>query len=204
MTLTVVFLDNVDSFTYNLVDEFAKRGADVAVVRNDGPAEPVLALATRSGGPRLLVVSPGPGNPSGAGCCLEVVRGALGQVPLFGVCLGHQALVEALGGTVDRAPAPIHGKATIVRHSGVGPFAGLPNPLPVGRYHSLAASVLPEELEPIATTDGGSSAGPPIVMAVAHRTLPAIGVQFHPESVLTPDGGRLIENVIQWARDVGR
>lgn len=194
--LTVVFLDNVDSFTYNLVDEFARRGAAVVVYRNDVPAERVLEAATAAG-PRLLVVSPGPGTPSGAGSCLEVVAGALGRVPLFGVCLGHQALVQALGGTVERAPVPVHGKASWIRHRPSPLFEGLPNPMPVGRYHSLVATRLPAELEAIAETDG-------LVMAASHRRLPAFGVQFHPESVLTASGGRLIDNVIQWAADAAQ
>jgi anthranilate synthase component 2 len=194
--LTVVFLDNVDSFTYNLVDEFARRGAAVVVYRNDVPAERVLEAATAAG-PRLLVVSPGPGAPSGAGSCLEVVAGALGRVPLFGVCLGHQALVQALGGTVERAPAPVHGKASWVRHRPSPLFEGVPNPMPVGRYHSLIATQLPADLEAIALADG-------LVMAASHRRLPALGVQFHPESVLTASGGQLIDNVIRWATDAAQ
>jgi anthranilate synthase component 2 len=189
--LTVVFLDNVDSFTYNLVDEFAKRGAKVRVFRNDVAAEQVVAAAGDRG-PRLLVISPGPGTPDRAGSCLEVVTLALGRVPLFGVCLGHQALVQALGGSVGRAPAPVHGKASSVHHRSETPFEELPNPMPAGRYHSLVATALPAELEPIAEGDG-------VVMAVRHRTHPALGVQVHPESVLTLTGGRLIDNVIRWA-----
>ena len=194
--LTVVFLDNVDSFTYNLVDEFARRGAEVLVYRNDVPAERVLEAATAAG-PRLLVVSPGPGAPSCAGSCLEVVARALGRVPLFGVCLGHQALVQVLGGTVERAPAPVHGKASWVHHRPSPLFAGVPNPMPVGRYHSLIATRLPADLEAIALADG-------LVMAASHRRLPAFGVQFHPESVLTASGGQLIDNVIRWATDAAQ
>jgi anthranilate synthase component II len=194
--LQVVFLDNVDSFTYNLVDEFARRGSSVAVFRNDVPPERVLAAAAGSG-PRLLVVSPGPGTPSAAGSCLEVVRGALGAVPLFGVCLGHQALVQALGGTVERAPVAVHGKASWIRHRPSPLFDGLPNPMPVGRYHSLVAGRIPPVLESIADADG-------LVMAASHRAVPALSVQFHPESVLTASGGRLIDNVIRWASDASQ
>lgn len=191
--LSVTFLDNVDSFTYNLVDEFARRGATVRVFRNDVPAESIVAAATAGPGSRLLVVSPGPGTPAEAGSCLAAVRGALGRVPVFGVCLGHQALVEAAGGVVGRAPAPVHGKAARIRHDGGAPFEGLGSPLPVGRYHSLAAGTVPDDLEVAAEVDG-------VVMAVRHRRVKAIGVQFHPESVLTPGGGTMIDNLIRWAR----
>jgi anthranilate synthase component 2 len=194
--MTVVFLDNFDSFTYNLVDEFARRGADVVVFRNDVAAEPIVAAAT-GGGPRLLVISPGPGTPDAAGSCLDVVRQALGRVPLFGVCLGHQALVRALGGTVGRAPAAVHGKASLIRHRPSPLFEGVPNPLPVGRYHSLVATDLPAELESIAEADG-------LVMAASHRRAPALGVQFHPESVLTVAGGSMIDNVMRWAAHAGQ
>jgi anthranilate synthase component 2 len=194
--MTVVFLDNFDSFTYNLVDEFARRGAHVVVFRNDVPVEHVVAAAT-AGGPRLLVISPGPGTPDAAGSCLDVVRQALGRVPVFGVCLGHQALVRALGGTVGRAPAAVHGKASLIRHRPSPLFEGIPNPLPVGRYHSLVATDLPPDLEPIAEADG-------LVMAASHRRAPALGVQFHPESVLTVAGGPMIDNVIRWAAHAGQ
>jgi anthranilate synthase/aminodeoxychorismate synthase-like glutamine amidotransferase len=192
----VTLLDNVDSFSYNLVDEFARRGASVEVFRNDAPAAPILARATAPG-PRLLVISPGPGAPAAAGCCLEVIRAAIGRVPTVGVCLGHQALVEALGGKVARAAAPLHGKATPITHDGSSPFDGLPSPMPVGRYHSLAAIRVPPDLEVAAEGEG-------VVMAVRHRTAPAVGIQFHPESVLTPGGGRLIDNLIRWATDASR
>lgn len=191
--LRVTLLDNVDSFTFNLVDEFARRGADVTVFRNDRPPAEILAHAAAPG-PRLLVVSPGPGDPHSAGSAIPVIAGALGRVPVFGVCLGHQALVAALGGIVALAPAPLHGRATLLRHAGRGIFAGLPDPMPVARYHSLAAAALPDRLDPIAESDG-------VVMAVSHRDLAAIGVQFHPESVLTPHGGRLIDHVMTWAHD---
>jgi anthranilate synthase/aminodeoxychorismate synthase-like glutamine amidotransferase len=202
--LRVVFLDNVDSFTYNLVDEFARRGAAVEVHRNDRPAAEVVRRAvggtgTSPGGrqdgttgPTLVVVSPGPGTPRDAGSCLDVVRGCAGRVPLFGVCLGHQAIVEAFGGRVERAPAILHGKASLVTHRGGPLFDGLPSPVPVGRYHSLCATDVPADLEVTAESDG-------IVMAVAHRRWAILGVQFHPESILTPQGGRLIANVMRWA-----
>jgi anthranilate synthase component 2 len=192
--LRLVFIDNFDSFTWNLVDEFARRGAEVEVWRNTVAAEHALARAnTRT--PSLLVLSPGPGAPADAGCCIDLVRlAAADRVPLLGVCLGHQAMVEAFGGVVASAGEVVHGKTSKVRHEGGLLFDGVPSPFPVGRYHSLAASVLPDVLAPIAGT--GS-----VVMAVAHRTAPQFGVQFHPESILTPEGGRIIENVIRWATD---
>ena len=195
--LRVVFLDNVDSFTYNLVDEFARRGHDVVVHRNDRPADTVLADALREGPPALLAISPGPGTPARAGSSLEVVRRAAGRVPIFGICLGHQAIVEAFGGEVGPAPEPVHGKASPMTHSGGPWFEGLPSPVPVARYHSLAAHRVPPVLEVVAAAGD-------VVMAVAHRAVPAFGVQFHPESVLTPAGGRLLDNVIGWARHAGR
>jgi anthranilate synthase component II len=192
--LRLVFIDNFDSFTWNLVDEFARRGAEVEVWRNTVAAAHALERA-RTRTPSLLVLSPGPGAPAEAGCCIDLVRlAAAERVPLLGVCLGHQAMVEAFGGVVGPAGEVVHGKTSRVRHQGGALFDGVPSPFPVGRYHSLAASVLPESLAPIAGTDR-------VVMAVAHRTAPQFGVQFHPESILTPEGGRIIENVIRWAID---
>jgi anthranilate synthase/aminodeoxychorismate synthase-like glutamine amidotransferase len=191
--LRLVFVDNFDSFTWNLVDEFARRGAAVEVWRNTLPARHLLARAGER--PSLLVLSPGPGAPREAGCCIELIRlAAEHRVPLFGVCLGHQAMVEAFGGVVGPAPEIVHGKTSRVRHEGGVLFDGVPSPFSVGRYHSLAATAVPECLEPIAGTDH-------VVMAVAHRTAPQFGVQFHPESILTPEGGRIIDNVIRWAID---
>jgi anthranilate synthase component 2 len=193
--LRLVFVDNFDSFTWNLVDEFARRGAAVEVWRNTLPARHLLARAGQR--PSLLVLSPGPGAPRDAGCCIELIRLAADhRVPLVGVCLGHQAMVEAFGGVVAPAPEIVHGKTSRVRHQGGVLFDGVPTPFPVGRYHSLAATALPECLETIAATDQ-------VVMAVAHRSAPQFGVQFHPESILTPEGGRIIDNVIRWAIDAG-
>jgi anthranilate synthase component II len=191
--IRLVFVDNFDSFTWNLVDEFARRGATIEVWRNNVPAADVLARAA-NGTPSLLVLSPGPGTPAEAGCCIELVRQAADAgVPLFGVCLGHQAMVEAFGGSVGPAGEVVHGKTSRVRHEGGPLFAGIPSPFPVGRYHSLAATTLPDCLHAIAGTER-------VVMAVEHRSAPQFGVQFHPESILTPEGGRIIDNVMQWAR----
>ena len=195
--LRLIFVDNFDSFTWNLVDEFARRGADVEVWRNTVTAEHILARA-RGTKPVLVVLSPGPGAPAEAGCCIELVRrAAADQVPLFGVCLGHQAMVEAFGGVVGPAGEVVHGKTSKVRHSGGALFEGVPSPFAVGRYHSLAALQMPGCLEPMALTGE-------VIMAVAHRTAPQLGVQFHPESILTPDGGRIIDNVMPWATHARR
>lgn len=193
----VVFIDNYDSFTFNLVDEFAKRGCSVEVWRNSVTAEFALARAEAAPGPRLVVLSPGPGAPAEAGCCVELIRQAAGRVPVFGVCLGHQAMIEAFGGLVESAGVILHGRSSKVAHQGGPLFDGIPSPMTVGRYHSLASHQVPPELESLAVTDS-------IVMAVRHRVHPLFGIQFHPESVLTPAGGRLIENVIRWSVSEGR
>jgi anthranilate synthase/aminodeoxychorismate synthase-like glutamine amidotransferase len=182
----VLVIDNYDSFTYNLVQYLGELGADVGVVRNDkATAEELLALK-----PDRLVVSPGPCTPREAGISVAAIRAfAEAGTPTLGVCLGHQSLVEAFGGTVVRGD-PIHGKDAEVEHDGKAIYAGLSNPLVAGRYHSLIADPeLPDELE-VASTYGD------VVMGVRHRDLPAEGVQFHPESVLTPQGKRLLANFL--------
>ena len=184
--MRVLMVDNYDSFTYNLVQYLGELGADPVAVRND--AADVDDLIGEGFG--RVVVSPGPCTPNEAGMSVEVMRRfPEAGVPALGVCLGHQSLVQAFGGRVVRH-VPVHGKATVIEHDGSGLFAGLPQPLTVGRYHSLIADPdLPEALEATASGDG-------VVMAVRHRELPAVGVQFHPESVLTPDGKRLLENFL--------
>jgi anthranilate synthase/aminodeoxychorismate synthase-like glutamine amidotransferase len=183
----VLVIDNYDSFTYNLVQYLGELGAEVAVIRNDkARVDELLEL-----GVDRLVVSPGPCTPDDAGISLEVVhRFAEGGTPVLGVCLGHQSLVQAFGGKVVRGE-PIHGKEAEVEHDGRGIYEGLSNPLVAGRYHSLVADPqLPEELE-LTSTFGT------VVMGVRHRELPAEGVQFHPESVLTPQGKLLLENFLR-------
>jgi anthranilate synthase component 2 len=182
----ILLVDNYDSFTYNLADLFGELGADVVVLRNDAiDAERALRLA-----PSHLVVSPGPGRPSDAGATLDIVLRLAPTTPTLGVCLGHQAIVEAFGGEIGPARELVHGKSCTVRHDGRGLFAGLPAELEAGRYHSLAATRIPPELEVSATADGGE------VMAVRHRELLVDGVQFHPESVLTPLGHEIARNFL--------
>lgn len=193
MSVNVLFIDNFDSFTFNLVDEFTRRGCRVDVWRHDVSAEHALELALALPAPRMIVLSPGPGAPADAGCCVELIRLARGRVPLFGICLGHQALVEALGGEVGGAGEIVHGKTAKLQHDGEGFFAGLTSPMMVGRYHSLVATRVPDALEVRATCGE-------LVMAVEAPGDHLAGVQFHPESILTPLGGVLLENVLSWAR----
>lgn len=186
----ILMIDNYDSFTYNLVHLFAELGADIAVRRNDeiSPDE----AETLS--PSHLVVSPGPGRPEEAGHTQEILRRLSVRVPTLGVCLGHQAIVQVFGGEVGPARELVHGKATTISHDGKGLFAGLPEDFPAGRYHSLAATSVPAVFEVSATSADGE------VMAVRHRDLPVDGVQFHPESVLTPDGRAIVVNFLEGTR----
>ncbi len=189
--MRVLMIDNYDSFTYNLVQAFRELGAELIVHRNDA-----LTVKQAAGlNVTHLVVSPGPGRPAAAGISVPLIRAVAGRVPILGVCLGHQAIVEAFGGSVRRAPELMHGKSSEIEHDGAGVYAGLPEPLVVGRYHSLAAvpEDLPSELDVTARTSDG------IIMGVRHRSLPVEGVQFHPESVLTPDGPRLMANFLAMA-----
>ena len=180
-------IDNYDSFTYNLVHLLEELGAEVVTVRNDA----ITVEEAQAGGFDRLVISPGPGRPAAAGISLDLIR-ALGPAPPpLGVCLGHQAIVEAFGGQVGQAKALLHGKSSTVRHDGKGVFAGLPDEIEAGRYHSLAALAVPNELEVTAHTEDGE------VMGVRHRSLPIEGVQFHPESVLTPLGADLARNFLR-------
>jgi len=183
----ILLVDNYDSFTWNLAHMFGALGAEVRVLRNDElDADAAEALA-----PSHLVVSPGPGRPADAGASEEIVRRLAPTTPTLGVCLGHQAIVEVFGGEVGYARELLHGKASPVRHDGSGIFTGLPDPFDAGRYHSLAATRIPDVLEATAFADDGE------VMAVRHRELPVVGVQFHPESVLTPDGPLLAKNFLE-------
>jgi anthranilate synthase/aminodeoxychorismate synthase-like glutamine amidotransferase len=187
----MLLIDNYDSFTYNLVQAFAAKGADVLVYRNDAIDVPT-ALALE---PTHLVISPGPGRPEDAGVSLDMI-GAFGEkIPLLGVCLGHQCLVHYFGGAIVRAGRLMHGKTSMVKHDGKKLFEGLSQPFEAGRYHSLCAehASLPGVLELTAETEQGE------IMGVRHRKLPLEGVQFHPESVLTPEGDRLMANFLRMA-----
>jgi anthranilate synthase/aminodeoxychorismate synthase-like glutamine amidotransferase len=183
----ILVVDNYDSFTYNLVHLFGELGCEVVVLRNDElDADEAERLA-----PSHLIVSPGPGRPESAGASIEIVRRLAPHTRTLGVCLGHQAIVEAFGGRVGFARELVHGKATQVSHDGRGIFDGLPEGFDAGRYHSLAATEVPDELEVSATSKDGE------VMAVRHREFPVDGVQFHPESVLTPLGPDIAKNFLE-------
>jgi anthranilate synthase/aminodeoxychorismate synthase-like glutamine amidotransferase len=188
----VLFIDNFDSFTYNLVDDFCKRDCEAKVYRADTKLEELAALAKKFA-PDLLVLSPGPGTPSTAGVTLSAIDYFRDKLTIFGVCLGHQAIIQYFGGKIGHAPEPMHGKGSRVTHNEKGLFAGVENPLQAGRYHSLCALSIPECLEKTADCDG-------VVMGVQHKELPIYGVQFHPESILTPAGGKIIENILAIAK----
>ena len=184
--MKLLMVDNYDSFTYNLVHLFEELGAEVVTVRNDAiTPEEALALA-----PDRLVVSPGPGRPADAGASVELIRALAPTTRTLGVCLGHQAIVEAFGGEVGQAQALLHGKSSVVTHDGRGVFTGLPEEIEVGRYHSLAATTVPDELVVTSRTADGE------VMGVRHVSYPVEGVQFHPESVLTPLGPEMARNFL--------
>jgi anthranilate synthase/aminodeoxychorismate synthase-like glutamine amidotransferase len=186
----LLLIDNYDSFTYNLVQAFLVLGADVHVYRNDAMSvAEAIAFA-----PSHLCISPGPGTPYDAGVSMDMIRAFAGRLPVLGVCLGHQSIVEVFGGKVVRAGRLMHGKTSVIQHDGRTLFAGLPQPCEVGRYHSLIAApeTMPPDLEVSARTAEGE------IMAVRHRTLWVEGVQFHPESILTPDGPALMKNFLEF------
>ncbi len=187
-----LLIDNFDSFTYNLWHYLGELGAEVRVRRNNAvTVDEVVAMA-----PRGIVISPGPCDPDRAGICLDLIRRVAGSIPLFGVCLGHQSIGQAFGGTVVRAPAPMHGKVSAITHTGRGVFAGLPSPFDATRYHSLTVDreSLPECLEITAeTTDG-------LIMGLSHKTLNVHGVQFHPESIASQHGHQLLKNFLDLTR----
>ena len=187
----ILLVDNYDSFTYNLAHLLEELGSEVAVRRNDE----IDADGAERLSPSHLVVSPGPGRPEGSGATLEIVRRLAPTTPVLGVCLGHQAIVQAFGGEIGQAKRLVHGKASAIHHDGCGIFSGLPQDFQAGRYHSLAAATIPDVLEISARSEDGE------VMAVRHRELPVDGVQFHPESVLTlPLGRDLLRNFLEGAQ----
>jgi anthranilate synthase component 2 len=192
MTKTLV-IDNYDSFTYNLVHFLGELGADITVRRNDKiTLEEIAAMA-----PEAIVLSPGPCTPNEAGICLAVIDRFKGEIPMLGVCLGHQAMGQALGGDVVRAPSLFHGKTSRINHSGKGIFRGLNAGFEATRYHSLIvkADTLPDVLEVTATTEDG------LIMGMQHKSLPVHGVQFHPESIASENGHALLQNFLNIARD---
>ena len=185
----LLLIDNYDSFTYNLVQAFLVLGAEVSVYRNDA-LTPAAALALA---PTHLCISPGPGTPYDAGVSMDMIRAFAGRIPVLGVCLGHQSIVEVFGGKVVRAGRLMHGKTSLVHHDGATLFAGLPEPCEVGRYHSLIAA--PETLPAVLAVSARTAEDE--IMGVRHRTLAVEGVQFHPESILTPEGPKLLGNFLE-------
>jgi len=189
----LLLIDNYDSFAYNLVHYLGELGAECVVRRNDalGVAD-ALAMS-----PAGIVLSPGPCDPDRAGICLELVRAAAGKVPLLGVCLGHQAIGQAFGGRIERAPVPMHGKPSAISHDGGALFRGLPSPFTAIRYHSLvvAPDSVPDTLRVTARTEDG------VVMGLSHRELPVHGVQFHPESIASEHGHRILANFLEMTTD---
>ncbi|PJG86401.1 aminodeoxychorismate/anthranilate synthase component II [Conservatibacter flavescens] len=192
----ILFIDNFDSFTYNLVDQFRTLGHQVQIYRND--CDLILLQELALAEPEtILALSPGPGNPSEAGNLLPLIKQLKNKVPIIGICLGHQALIEAFGGKVVHAGEVLHGKVSKINHDNQGMFKDLHNPMPVARYHSLMGADLPEELEINAEYNG-------IVMAIRHKHLPICGFQFHPESILTVQGGKLLSQTIDWLLEVAK
>ena len=191
MAVRVLIIDNYDSFTYNLVQELGELGAVIEVVRNDA----IDIAGIRAVGADALLLSPGPGRPEGAGVTCEALRALAGELPILGVCLGHQAIGQVFGATVVPAPTLMHGKTSAIHHRGVGVFEGLANPFTATRYHSLVLdpATIPDVLEVTAWTDDG------VIMGVRHRDLAVEGVQFHPESILTPSGPAMLQRFLETA-----
>ncbi len=188
--MRVFFIDNFDSFTYNLVDEFRKRKCEVLVYRNNTDMK-ILDQEIKRFKPKLIVISPGPSRPADAGNSIEIISEYYKKIPIFGVCLGHQCIVEAFEGKVSKAPEVMHGKHSKIMHDEQTIFKNIENPFYAGRYHSLTGVEVPLSLEVSARTERG------IIMGVRHKEHFVEGVQFHPESILTPEGGKIIENIIE-------
>jgi anthranilate synthase/aminodeoxychorismate synthase-like glutamine amidotransferase len=191
----IVVIDNYDSFTYNLVQYFGELGADLRVFRNDA----VTVAEVQDLEPDAIVLSPGPGRPEGSGVCLRIVEELHKRLPILGVCLGHQAIAHVFGGTIDQAPRLMHGKTSAIHHTGQGIFASFPSPFTATRYHSLIVKEpAPDGFDVTAFTAEGE------IMAIQHKAHPLYGVQFHPESILTPHGKRLLENFLRVGRPIKR
>ncbi len=188
----VLVIDNYDSFVYNLVQELGELGANPVVLRNDAITVAEIAADL----PDLIVISPGPGRPASAGISRDIISELTGHLPILGVCLGHQCIGEVFGGEVVKAPTLMHGKSSAIEHDGKGLFAGVPSPMIANRYHSLVVdpASVPDVLEVSARTADG------IIMGLKHRSAPTFGLQFHPESILSPDGPKLLENFLALAR----
>ena len=182
----ILLIDNFDSFTYNVLHGLVEAGASVEVRRRDQ----ISLAGVEAFAPSMIVLSPGPGRPEDAGICLEIARHLGGRIPILGICLGLQVIAVAAGGRVGAASEPVHGKACAVTHDGRGLFEGLESPLTAGRYHSLCVTYVPPDFEVCATAEDGT------VMALRHRHLPVAGVQFHPDSFLTEDGGKILRNAV--------
>ena len=191
--MKALMIDNFDSFTHNLVDEFEKRNCKVDVYRNNIGIINFDKIVEKNK-PKLIVISPGPSSPKDAGISIGVIKHYAGKIPIFGVCLGHQAIIEAFGGIVNRCKEVLHGKPSKVTHDKNTIYKNIENPLQVGRYHSLAGLEIPDELEVSAKSDSN------VVMGVRHKKHFVEGVQFHPESILTPSGGLIIENLLAMVR----
>jgi len=190
----ILVIDNYDSFTYNLVQYLGELGADLRVFRNDAITIPEIDELKPDG----IVLSPGPGRPEDSGVCLDIVKDLHSRVPILGVCLGHQAIIHVFGGTVDTAPRLMHGKTSTIHHTGQGVFASFPSPFTATRYHSLIVQEpVPQGFDVTAFTAEGE------IMAIQHRTYPSYGVQFHPESILTPHGKRLLKSFLRIAAPAG-
>ncbi|MGP8307642.1 aminodeoxychorismate/anthranilate synthase component II [Vibrio sp. YIC-376] len=187
----IVFIDNFDSFTYNLVDQFRSLGHSVTIYRNNIPAENIEQAVNELDNP-VVLLSPGPGAPAEAGSMPDLIQRMKGKVPIIGICLGHQAIVEAYGGTVAGAGEIIHGKVSMMEHQNHATYATLPSPLAIARYHSLVATFVPEELTITAEVNG-------LTMSVVHEQDKVCGFQFHPESIMTTYGATLLANAIEWA-----
>ena len=195
----IIMLDNLDSFTYNLVDEFQCLGYEPLIYRNTLPADYIIEQLNKEAAKNaegvILVLSPGPGDPSHAGCLMELIAKTVGHFPILGICLGHQALIQHYGGIIGRAPEIVHGKSSNIEHTGEGAFLNITNPLPVARYHSLVATKMPDNIEMIAqfTTDKNDI----LPMAVQQSTDAVLGFQFHPESILTTYGSNLLAQSLE-------
>lgn len=191
----IVMIDNYDSFTYNLVQYLGELGADLRIFRNDA----VTVGEIEEMSPEAIVLSPGPGRPEGSGVCLELIDRLYRRIPILGVCLGHQAMAHVFGGRIDNAPRLMHGKTSMIHHTGQGIFASFPSPFTATRYHSLIVSEpVPEVFDVTACTAEGE------IMAMQHKRFPVYGVQFHPESILTPHGMQLLESFLRVAGSSGK